>query len=78
MAEAIAVERERIIEVQAQALRMLEPGSSGTSKHPAKGASDPLSDTASDTRGVTPDETPLVNPVRPAMGRLRKLLTFGR
>lgn len=76
VAEAIAVERERIIEVQAQALRMLEPGSSDTSGNPAKGSPDRLPDTPTGTPSEASIDTPPIAPVRSSKGRLRRLLGF--
>lgn len=73
VAEAIAAERERIIEAQSLALRMLERGTPGAP------ASNPVTESP-----VTPPVTPSVNldpapasaAVRPSAGRLRKLLGF--
>lgn len=79
VAEAISAERERIIQVQATALRMLERGTSDT---PTKIALEGVPDTPS----VTPRETlvvPLENPHVPATpdssrGVLKKLFRIGR
>lgn len=70
VAEAIATERERIIEIQAQALRMLEPGKRDTPVPPAE----PVADTVPDTPYAEPKTTPLAPPVRPAKGLIRRLL----
>lgn len=74
VAEAIAVERERIIEVQAQTLRMLEPGSSGIPRNDVRESADRSPDTPVDAAGGTPEETSLNSLVRPAKGRLLRLL----
>lgn len=66
VAEAIAGERERVIQVQATALRMLERG---TPDAPASAAPDGPSD--------SPMDTPVVSPVAAPQGRLHRLLSFG-
>lgn len=79
VAEAISAERERIIQVQAAALRMLGRGTSDT---PTKIAPEGVPDTPSDT----PRETPMVPPenhhipATPALSRgvLKKLFRIGR
>lgn len=76
VAEAIANERERVIEVQAQALRMLEGSSSKSFQHPTNEAVDRLPDTSADTPNETLSEAPLISRARPSKGRLRRLLGF--
>lgn len=70
VAEAIATERERIIEIQAQALRILEPGQSAAPKVP-------ITSTAETSRDIPDFDTPIRASERPAAGRLRRLLGFG-
>lgn len=79
VAEAISAERERIIQVQATALRMLERGTSDTpTKKPAEGVPDTPSDTPLDTP-VTPPENPHIPaPKPPSRGIFKKLFGFGR
>lgn len=79
VAEAISVERERIIQVQAAALRMLERGASDTStKTPAEGLPDTPSDTPRDTPVQPLEKTHLQAPPEPSRGVFRKLLGLGR
>lgn len=71
VAEAIAAERERIIDAQAMTLRMLERGNSDTRNMTAP-------DAVSDTPDVNLNDGPVSAAVRPAARRLRNLLGFGR
>lgn len=70
VAEAIATERERVIQAQAATLRMLERGTPGTS--PANPPESP---------SETPEDTPVVPPMKAPtaalQGRSRKIWPFG-
>lgn len=67
VAEAIATERERIIQAQAATLRMLEPST------PA-----PIADEPPGTLAPATDGMPVSGPVPPPVGRARRLLSFVR
>lgn len=67
VAEAIAGERERVIQAQAVTLRMLERGSSGSP-----------SDGLPDTLGETPYDSPLTAPVAASEGRARRRWPWSR
>ena len=73
VAEAIAAERERIIETQAMALRMLEGGTVGTHSTvpPVQ-----VPDTPASTGGTASELPPASGPQRPSAGRLRRFLSF--
>lgn len=79
VAEAISVERERIIQVQAAALRMLERGTSDThTKTPVEGVPDTPSDTARDTPVVPTENLHVPASKQPSRGVFKKLFGFGR
>lgn len=71
VAEAIAAERERIIEIQAQALRMLEPTPTATPVGPPTQVTET-------NHGSPMRDTSTSSSIRPSAGRLRRLLGFGR
>lgn len=79
VAEAISAERERIIQVQAAALRMLERGTSYTpTSASVEGVPDTPSETPSDTH-VAPLQNPhIAAPPQPSQGVFKKLFRFGR
>lgn len=79
VAEAISAERERIIQVQAAALRMLERGTSDApTKKPAEGVPDTPSDTPRDTPVVPPENLRVPAPTPSSRGVFKKLFGFGR
>lgn len=79
VAEAISAERERIIQVQAAALRMLERGTSDTpTKTPAEGVPDTPSETPRDTPVVSPENLRVPAPTPSSRGVFKKLFGFGR
>lgn len=69
VAEAIATERERVIQAQAATLRMLERGTSDTP------AATPLESPLA-TPEDTPKTPPASDPERPPVSRARRLLSF--
>lgn len=79
VAEAISAERERIIQVQATALRMLERGTNDTpSKTPAEGVPDTPSDTPRDTPVALPENPDVTASKQTSRGVFKKLFGFGR
>lgn len=79
VAEAISAERERIIQVQAAALRMLEMGTSDTpTKTTVEGVPDTPSDTPVDTPVAPPENLHIPAPKQPSRGVFRKLFGLGR
>lgn len=79
VAEAISAERERIIQVQAAALRMLERGTSDTpTKTPAEGVPDTPSETPLDTPVEPPKNLHIPDPKQPSRGIFKKLFGLGR
>ncbi|GAB2903788.1 hypothetical protein GCM10027027_19470 [Neomicrococcus lactis] len=79
VAEAISAERERIIQVQAAALRMLERGTSDTpTKTPVEGVRDTPSDTPRDTPVVPPENLRNPDAIPPSRGVFKKLFRFAR
>lgn len=75
VAEAISAERERIIQVQAAALRMLERGTSGIpTSTPVEG----VPDTPSDNPVKPPQNPHIAAPPQPSQGVFKKIFRFGR
>ena len=79
VAEAISAERERIIQVQAAALRMLERGTTGTpTSTPVEGVPDTPSEPPRDTPVEPPQNPHIAAPPQPSRGVFKKLFRFGR
>lgn len=79
VAEAISAERERIIQVQAAALRMLERGNSDTpTRAPVEGVPDNPSDIPRDTSVESPQKPKIPAPPETSRGVFKKLFGFGR
>lgn len=79
VAEAISAERERIIQVQAAALRMLERGTGDApAKTPAEGVSDTPADNPRDTPMEPPGNPHISASPEPSRGVFKKLFGFAR